>query len=286
MKKILFADNDERFLKQRKEFLEKEGYQVYPAGSLTEARRLLEQGHLDLAILDLRLENDEDERDISGLLLAKSTDSSIPKIILTRFPSYQLVREALGASLDGLPPVVDFIDKKEGPETLLQAVRKALKVRNVWFSATQKGITRQLDEDYARARKEANIHYWICLGISLAGAIIVALGAVLALWGFQGTGIVTIISGMITELVNLLFFTRLDGAYRRVDRYHEELLQSKRLENLLSACGEFSEAENREQTLTQIIQTTARQWMIPVGARGGLLKPRSKKPTETGKGTE
>lgn len=286
MIKILFADNDGKFLKQRKEFLEKEGYQVYAASRLTDARRMLEQESIDLAILDLRLENDNDEKDISGLTLAKNSDSSIPKIILTRFPDYQAMREALGASVDGLPPVVDFIDKKEGTEALLQAVRKAFKIRNVWFSSTQAGITRQLDEDYARARKEANIHYWICLGMSLAGAIIVALGAILALWEYRDTGIATIVSGMIIELVNLLFFTRLDGAYKRVDRYHEELLQSKRLENLLSACGEFSNDENREQTLMQIIQTTARQWMIPVGAKGGLLRPKPKKQTETDKGTE
>jgi CheY-like chemotaxis protein len=286
MKKILLADNDPKFLKERKDFLEGEGYQVYPAGTLTEARKLLEQGHIDLAVLDLRLENDNDERDLSGLTLARTVSPSVPKIILTKFPTYQAVRDALGASADGLPPVVEFIAKQEGTETFLQAVRNALKIMNVWFRATQEGITTQLDEDYARARKEANIHYWICLGISLAGAIIVMLGTILALGGHQRTGIVSAISGIVIELVNLLFFTRLDGAYRRVDRYHEELLQSKRLENLLSACGEFSDVANREQTIMRIIQTTSKQWMNSVAAGNGLLNPKPKYPSKAIKGAE
>ncbi|HEX8091782.1 MAG TPA: hypothetical protein VF762_23215, partial [Blastocatellia bacterium] len=217
---------------------------------------------------------------------ARTVSPSVPKIILTKFPTYQAVRDALGASADGLPPVVEFIAKQEGTETFLQAVRNALKIMNVWFRATQEGITTQLDEDYARARKEANIHYWICLGISLAGAIIVMLGTILALGGHQRTGIVSAISGIVIELVNLLFFTRLDGAYRRVDRYHEELLQSKRLENLLSACGEFSDVANREQTIMRIIQTTSKQWMNSVAAGNGLLNPKPKYPSKAIKGAE
>ncbi|MFP5262400.1 MAG: TRADD-N-associated membrane domain-containing protein [Blastocatellia bacterium] len=286
MKKILLADNDPKFLKERKEFLEGEGYQVYPAGTVAEARRLLEQGRVDLAVLDLRLENDNDERDLSGLTLARTVSPSIPKIIMTGFPTYQAVRDALGASADGLPPVVEFIAKKEGTETFLHAVRNALKIMNVWFRATQEGITTQLDEDYARARTEANIHYWICLGISLAGAMVVMLGTILALGGHQRTGIVSVVSGIVIELVNLLFFTRLDGAYRRVDRYHEELLQSKRLENLLSACGEFSDVTNKEQTIMQIIQITSKQWMNSVGARNSSLKPKLKSPGKAVKGAE
>jgi len=69
-KTILFADNDPDFLKTRGEFLEREGYQVVPAANPTEARRLLEQGNIDLAVLDIRLVDDDDERDTSGLRLS------------------------------------------------------------------------------------------------------------------------------------------------------------------------------------------------------------------------
>jgi len=127
MTTILFADNDPDFIKNRSEFLEQEGFRVIPASSLTEARRALEQGGIDLAILDIRVIDDDDDRDVSGLTLAKdSAYRSIPKIIQTGFPSVQTVREALGPALDGLPPAIDFISKEEGPEAMLRSVRKAL----------------------------------------------------------------------------------------------------------------------------------------------------------------
>ncbi len=123
---ILFADNDEEFLATRRNTLEQEGYQVLSALNPDEARNILEQGNIDVAILDLRLMNDNDEKDLSGLNLAKRVAPAIPKIILTKFPTVEAVREALAPQLIGLPPAVDFIAKQEGPSALLTAIQKAL----------------------------------------------------------------------------------------------------------------------------------------------------------------
>lgn len=122
---ILFADNDPDFLRTRSEFLEQEGYLVVPAADPTEARRKLEVGGIDLAILDIRLVDDDDEKDVSGLTLAKEVARTVPKIILTGFPSYEYVREALRPQLDGLPAAVGFVAKQEGTEALLDAIGRA-----------------------------------------------------------------------------------------------------------------------------------------------------------------
>ncbi len=126
MKVILFADNTPDFLDTRAEFLEQAGYQVLKARTPEEARNLLREAYCHLAVLDIRLENDDDDKDVSGLILAKDPDfQPIPKIILTSFPTHQAAREAMRPIPDGLPPAVDFLDKEEGPEALIQAIERA-----------------------------------------------------------------------------------------------------------------------------------------------------------------
>lgn len=123
---ILFADNDPDFLITRSQFLEAAGYQVLPAGSLEQARSLLGSVHLHLAILDIRLIEDDDEKDVSGLTLAKDGDfARIPKIILTGKPAYQYVREALRPTTEGITPAVDFLSKEDPVDAMLAAVEKA-----------------------------------------------------------------------------------------------------------------------------------------------------------------
>ncbi|RME51176.1 MAG: response regulator, partial [Caldilineae bacterium] len=125
-KVILFADNEPDFLDTRAEFLEKEGYTVIKAYTLEQARRFLGEKHLHLAILDIRLVDDDDEKDISGITLAKDPAfRSIPKIILTNFPSYQTVRDVLGVAVDGMPSAVEYLFKGEGAEAMLEAVARA-----------------------------------------------------------------------------------------------------------------------------------------------------------------
>jgi len=126
MKTILLVDNIQEFLDTRAEFLENAGYRVLKAYTLEQARQLLAEAHIHLAILDIRMENDDDEKDISGLTLAKDpTFRPIPKIMLTGFPTTDAVRESLRMQVDGLQPAVDFLKKEEGPEAMIQAVERA-----------------------------------------------------------------------------------------------------------------------------------------------------------------
>ena len=127
---ILFADNAPGFLKVRSEFLEAAGYRVAVANNPHEARQLLEGGGIDLAVLDIRLVNDDDEKDLSGLTLAKETAPGIPKIILTDYPSMETVREALRPQVGGLPAAVEFVSKLEGVDVLIQAIDRAIKDGN------------------------------------------------------------------------------------------------------------------------------------------------------------
>lgn len=259
--RILFSDNDPDFLKSQKEFLEQEGYEVILAANPTEARRVLELGRVDLAIIDIRLVNDSDEKDISGLTLAKETASSVPKIILTGFPTYEAVREALGPALEGLPPAVDFIAKQEGPEPLLRAVRKVLNYEIPLFRETINGIFEQLQKDYEDARQQARLSYWATLWVSIAGIAVIFIGIGLALRGSLAVGVTGAIGGTVAETVSYLFFRRVDAANSRMDKYHAELLQTKRFENLLAACDELSSPEKQESCKEKIIETMNERWL-------------------------
>jgi len=126
--KILFAENDRDFLETRGEFLERAGYTVIPALSPTEARKKLEEENPDLAILDIRLINDDDEKDNSGVELAKEISRSVPVLILTGYPSSDYIRQTLRPQLNGSPAAYDFLAKEDGAAVMLTAVKQALEI--------------------------------------------------------------------------------------------------------------------------------------------------------------
>ena len=170
-----------------------------------------------------------------------------------------LGRESV-APLEGLPVAVQFVAKQEGPGALLKAVRKALQIMSRWFRTTQDEITEQLNQDYKRARTEAIVHYWVSLSISVVFAIPIVVGSILIHEGSVAVGLAIAVGGLVIELVNYLFSSRVDVAHARVDRFHAELLQTKRLENLLAACDVLEDRENKERCSMQVIQTTAQSW--------------------------
>lgn len=136
MKVILFADNDPDFLNARAEILERAGYTVIKASTPEDARRQMSEARIHMAILDVRLEEDDDARDISGITLAKdSAFCAIPKIILTgRALEFEQVREALRELPDGHRPAINYLAKSEGPEALIPEIEKvfAQHVRINW----------------------------------------------------------------------------------------------------------------------------------------------------------
>lgn len=127
--KILLADNDLDFLVTGATFLESAGYTVLKASGLQEARRILEDGWANLAVLDMRLVDDEDEKDVSGLTLAKKSSTSIPIIMMTKFQTWEAVRESLGALVSERPPAIDFVAKQEGMEELIGRIQRAFSYR-------------------------------------------------------------------------------------------------------------------------------------------------------------
>lgn len=122
---VLIVDDDEAYLSSVKEALEGiADYRVVTASNPSEAREVLKDHVFDVAVLDLRLTDDNDEHDISGLKLAKQISKSVPKIIMSRYPTLDVVREAVKGDL-GSPPDVEFFNKSQGAPILLESIREA-----------------------------------------------------------------------------------------------------------------------------------------------------------------
>ncbi len=124
-RKILLADNRTTFCDTCSEFLQLRGYQVACVTSPEECLRVIKSDLPHLVILDLRMRNDEDEDDRSGLMLAEQLPSHLTKMILTAFPTWEDARKALQIPEQGPPPAAFFVSKLEGLEVLERYVERA-----------------------------------------------------------------------------------------------------------------------------------------------------------------
>lgn len=260
---LLLADNEAEFRETWGKVLADARYDISPASNPEQARNLLREAGIDLAILDLRLVDDEDENDISGLKVA--TDKAflhIPKIVLTAFPtSYENLREALGSTLDELPPAIAFVDKAEGPKALLEVARHALEIWPRLRMSTAK-VSEQIKADHRVARQQARLNYAVAFAVSILGFLLIFSGICLVWFDKLTTGIVGTASGIILEALGYLFFTRLDLANDRMDIYHKELLQTYWLELLLAACEQLP--SKRQVVYTErAIGAAIDSWLAP-----------------------
>jgi DNA-binding response OmpR family regulator len=127
---LLLMDNVPEFLDTTARLLERYGYHVICATSIDQADCIMREGRVHLAILDVRMNQDEDVvRDISGLELAMSPEhAALPKIILTGYADAKDAATALSSLLPGreVPAALDYVEKRN-IDTLLPAIEKAFK---------------------------------------------------------------------------------------------------------------------------------------------------------------
>jgi DNA-binding response OmpR family regulator len=121
---ILFVENVAAFLKTRKDALEQEGYEVLTAAKPGDAKIILANCRVHLVIIDLRLRDDGDKDDFSGLELAKETDPTIPKIFLTAFPDPEAIRRGMLQDAKGRQPILDVVSKQSGPANMIEVVNR------------------------------------------------------------------------------------------------------------------------------------------------------------------
>lgn len=256
--KLLLVDNDPDFLETRREFLEREGYDVVSAFSRREARGRLEQADVDLAVIDIRLINDDDEKDISGLELARELGGSLPVIILTGHHSEEYMRQALGPQFDGTRIAYDFLAKELGPVALISAIRRSLEISQETGSngetlhthpllpkylrellppkgqgkqkfsraetSVQLDVPEQMLKDYELARLHARWIGWTRLVLVIGGVAVFLFGVVMVILGDRDVGLIGAITGALTGTVGGLITKFANDANRRWEQFHKELI--------------------------------------------------------------
>ena len=113
---------------------------------------------------------------------------------------------------------------------------------------------------------------WDLIGgaVCLAGAAIIFLGILLLFWDQVDLkiGVLTAIGDIVAGLVSFLFFSRVNAANDRMDRYHAERVEGKRFGMLLRACEGFDSYPEGARCRDQIIRSAAESWLVlPDGAR-------------------
>lgn len=126
--KVLVVDDDDEFLKGATEILTETGYQVVTANNATQARKELEHGDADLAILDIRI--GESQKDLTGLILATTLAPRMPKVVVTANPTLEIVKAFDEIDSEKGIAELRLVGKGEGLDAVVAAVEGALSAQS------------------------------------------------------------------------------------------------------------------------------------------------------------
>lgn len=145
---VLLADNDPVWLRQQEDAFVSAGFNVITANDPEEAELVLASGSVDAAVLDIRLQNDEDERDTSGLSLLEVAPE-VGKVITTTYPIDVSTGKNFRNSIKTQSPIVRYVDKTDGIPAIVAAAKRVVGfsffARHGWdhFVAGQHALARE-----------------------------------------------------------------------------------------------------------------------------------------------
>jgi DNA-binding response OmpR family regulator len=147
-KRVLLADNSQEYRRSVIGLLDLEGYAVTEAETHEQAIETLEHQEFELVLADLRMRDEMDPHDVSGVAVAKfASECGMPCIMVTAFPSVELARMVL-RSLHAEPFAKDLITKASGPQALLDSIRLTLEhVEQGARRSTEAGLFVDLEKE-------------------------------------------------------------------------------------------------------------------------------------------
>jgi len=137
--RILIVEDEKLVRWSLRERLLKEGFEVLEAESGQVARGIIEEGSVDLVVLDYRLP------DTTGIELLKEIVSEIPEAPVIMMTAYSTVETAVEAMKLG---AFDYINKPFNQDELVHTARKALEMSRL--KREVRALRRQQDEQHGR----------------------------------------------------------------------------------------------------------------------------------------
>jgi DNA-binding NtrC family response regulator len=116
--RVLVVDDEPNMLRLLKTILmDKTGYEVTTTNNPLEVSKLLQEGHYDLVVTDLKMPL-VDGIDLIGIV--KNIDATMPIIVITAYGTIETAEEAIQKG------AYDFITKPFRKETILITIKRAL----------------------------------------------------------------------------------------------------------------------------------------------------------------
>lgn len=106
-----------------------------------------------------------------------------------------------------------------------------------------------IKEDYKQTRLQADKNYLTGRVFSILGMVIIFVGIVIEILFPIRSGIGSVILGLVSEGISLIFFSRIDKANDRMDVYHRELYDVRSFEQLVAAAKTLNNEEEKKKTL-------------------------------------
>lgn len=119
---ILVVDDDKDVLASFRVWLSSEGFTPFTASSSDEALKILDEEHVDVALLDFRLGT---ENGLTTAKMIKEVKENLKMIIITGYPSPEAAVESIKAGL------FDYLSKGTSNEKILETIRNAVRAREI-----------------------------------------------------------------------------------------------------------------------------------------------------------
>lgn len=149
-KHVLMVDSNSRYVSQLGSHLQSEGFAIHIARDSITAQAMVKQSQFHVAVINVQLLNERDNRDLSGIELAARLQLYTRVIMVAEQPTYEMTRLALAQRTNSPAPACDFVAKNEGTAAVITTIRKVLNLNLNISTATQPnhGIKSQREDQW------------------------------------------------------------------------------------------------------------------------------------------